>query len=263
MDEKCILKINNVTSFLGNTKVLNNVSLDIKPGTLNGLIGVNGSGKTSLINTINGLIKPTEGSLNIDDLLLDSISDKDIAKLIATVPQNPTNMFGFSCLDVVLMGRNPYISVGGWPSSSDIDIAYKSMKSTGVDQFAKRTLDTLSGGEIQRVFIAKGLAQGTGILLLDEPIANLDISYQIQIMDILLSLIHEQNFTIITSLHDINLASLYCDNLIVIDKGAIVKTGPPIEIIEEDFIQGIFGNRLNVIRNPEDNRSIIIPKSIN
>ena len=172
-------------------------------------------------------------------------------------------MLGFSCLDVVLMGRNPYIPIGGWPNASDIDIAYKSMKSTGVDQFAKRTLDTLSGGEIQRVFIAKGLAQGTGILLLDEPIANLDISYQIQIMDILLSLIHEQKFTIITSLHDINLASLYCDNLIVIDKGAIVKTGPPSGIIEKDFIQSIFGNRLDVIRNPEDNRSIIIPKSIN
>ena len=149
MDEKCILKINHVTSFLGSTKVLDNVSLDIKPGTLNGLIGVNGSGKTSLINTINGLIKPTEGSLDIDDLSLDSIPDKDIAKLIATVPQNPTNMLGFSCLDVVLMGRNPYIPIGGWPNGSDIDIAYQSMKSTGVDQFAKRTLDTLSGGEIQ------------------------------------------------------------------------------------------------------------------
>jgi iron complex transport system ATP-binding protein len=263
MGEINILKIKDITCYLSDTKVLDNISLDIKLGTLNGLIGVNGSGKTSLINTINGLIKPKFGSLEIDNLRLNNHSDKELAKLIATVPQNPTKMLGFSCLDVVLMGRNPYLSTGEWPSKADIEIAFESMKSTGVEQFAKRTLESLSGGEMQRVFIAKGLAQRTKILLLDEPIANLDLSYQIQIMDILYSLIKDQKITIIAALHDINLASLYCNNVIVINKGTIVKNGAPKEIIEQDFIQNVFGDRLNIIQNPTDNRSIIIPKSIN
>jgi len=262
MDNKSVLKITDITCYLDDTKVLDNISLDIKPGTFNGLIGVNGSGKTSLINTINGLIKPAFGSLEIDDFRLNNYSDKDLAKLIATVPQNPTKMFGFSCLDIVLMGRNPYLSTGEWPSNNDIEIANHSMKSTGVEMFSQRTLDSLSGGEMQRVFIAKGLTQGTKILLLDEPIANLDLSYQIQIMDILLSLVKDRKITIIAALHDINLASLYCNNIIVIDKGSIVKNGSSKEIMEQDFIRNIFGDRLSMIRIPIDNRNIIIPKSI-
>ncbi|SVD56479.1 uncharacterized protein METZ01_LOCUS409333, partial [marine metagenome] len=184
-DPEMVLSVNSLTVDLGGSRLLEGVSLFLQKGEVVGLIGPNGSGKTTLINTIAGLIKPVSGSVYIMGHLLNEIRLSERARLISVVPQHIPYTFGFTCFEIVLMGRYPYMKRFQTETDTDRDIALQSMAAMKINRLVDETVDNLSAGERQRVFIARGLTQQPDLLLLDEPTANLDIQFQIEVMTLI------------------------------------------------------------------------------
>jgi iron complex transport system ATP-binding protein len=244
----------NVSSGYGNLEILKNVSFKIEKGDFTGIIGPNGSGKTTLLRTATKLIKPSSGEIFLKGKNLADIPLKELAVVMAVVPQDTVFMFPFKVMDVVLMGRTPYIKRFGFESREDLKIALKALEFADAVHLKDRFIDELSGGERQRVIIAKALAQEPKILFLDEPTTHLDINHQVQIFGLLKKLNKEQGLTIVAILHDLNLASDYCDELILMDNGAIKRKGAPAEILDYKIIEEVYKTVVIVKENPLTSR---------
>ena len=185
--------------------------------------------------------------------------EKEIAKRISSVPQNPTVNFDFSVWDIVMMGRYPHLGRLSIEDERDEEIVSRCMKLTNVQHLANRSITEVSGGELQRILIARALAQEAKILLLDEPTSNLDINYQIEIMDLLRDLALKKGITVICTMHDLNLAARYCEILILLSNGRIRAIGRPEEVITRDSIKETFGIDVLVEENPITNSIYVIP----
>ncbi len=241
--------------------VLRDISFSVRQGEFFVIVGPNGSGKTSLLKAIAGTVYPSEGQVRLMNNSLARYSRKSLARSMAVVPQNPKQDFSFTVLEVVLMGRSPHLGLLGIENKYDIRIAYQAMESTQVAHLAERKMHQLSGGEQQRVFIARALCQEPQIILLDEPTSSLDLAHQVHIMDLLEELKFKHKITIVMVAHDLNLAALYGDRLLLLNKGEIAELGEPHQVLTFKKLEEVFECVLLVDETPLDRlpRISIIP----
>ncbi|MDK0709574.1 ABC transporter ATP-binding protein [Clostridium perfringens] len=240
------LKVVNLDYFIDNKQILKEISLEIKEGQFVGIIGANGSGKSTLLKNIYRLYKPKSGEINIDQENILKMSPKEVAKRLAVLAQESASEFDFKVEDVVKMGRYPYKLVFEDYSKSDINMVDEMLRKVGLENCKNRSFNSLSGGEKQRVLIARALVQNAKFLILDEPTNHLDIGYQLQIME----LIKKLNITTFAAIHDMNIAAMFCDYLIVIKKGEIIAKGKKEEILTKDMIKEVFGVDCYIGKNP-------------
>jgi len=248
-------------SYAGETDVVKGVSLRIDKGEFVGVLGPNGSGKTTLLKIVSGTLRPNRGDVIINGIKLSGMRHKERAKHIAVVPQESLIPFSFSSLEVVLMGRAPYLPLFGFESKEDMSIARKTMEDTDVLQFEKRPVQELSGGEKQRVIVARALAQKPKILLLDEPTTFLDIRHQMDLYRLIKRKNKEDGLTVITVVHDINLASTFCDRIIFLKHGAIIADGTPYDVIKYAKIKEVFDTEVYVGINDLTGMPYYVPYS--
>ena len=230
--------------------VLEDVSFRAERGEFVGVIGPNGSGKTTLLKILYRLLTPQKGEILFELVPMKKMERADIAKRIAVVAQETHLLFPFSVLETVLMGRSPYLGHLMFENEKDLEIARKAMEWTKIARFSERPMDELSGGERKRVFIARALAQEPEVILLDEPTASLDIQHQIDFLDLILTLNRERGLTIIMASHDINIASEFCDRLILLQGGRIYKMGTPEEVVTKKNIETVYGCEVWIDQNP-------------
>lgn len=229
-----MLEVKNISGGYDQKLVVEDVSFQVSKGEMLGILGPNGSGKSTLLKLMSGILTPSSGEVLIEGKLLKSFASKELAKKLAVLPQLHNQAFSHTVRETVALGRYPHQS--GWFStwSSEDEFAIKeAMRLTAVDKYDKHLLELLSGGEQQRVFVAQALAQQAPILLLDEPTNHLDIAHQKQLLDTIKTQAIENDITIISIFHDINLASLYCDRLLLMDQGRIKVIGEPQEVVKK------------------------------
>jgi iron complex transport system ATP-binding protein len=256
-----LLNVDGVECRYGSVKVLEDVSLSVKEGDFVGILGPNGSGKTTLLKSISRTLKPHRGAILLNEADIYSLKSVEVAKQLAVVPQESNIGFSFAALDVVLMGRNPHMTRFQMEGNKDIAIARKAMALTNTWQFAERPINELSGGEKQRVIIARALAQEPKILLLDEPLTHLDISNQLEIMDLVKELCVKEKVIVLAVFHDLNLAARYCTSAIMLKKGKIFSAGGMSEVLTSENIRGVFNVDAIVQRHLVTNSVFVIPLS--
>ncbi len=230
--------------------VLRDLSFLIEKGEFVGVIGPNGSGKSTLLKILSSVLIAQKGEIFYEGVPLKKMNRNDLAKKIAVVPQETHLLFPFKALEIVLMGRAPYLGHLLFERTIDLEIAKKAMEWTETLQFSERSIDELSGGERKRVFIARALAQEPEVILLDEPTSNLDIHHQLDFLELILHLNQERGLTIVMASHDINIASEFCDRLILLQQGRIYKMGPPQEVVIKDNIETVYGCEIWVDQHP-------------
>jgi iron complex transport system ATP-binding protein len=261
MESLVLLNVDGIECRYGSFKVLENVSFSVKGGDFVGILGPNGSGKTTLLKSISRTLKPHKGTilLNKDDIY--SLKNVEVAKQLAVVPQESNIGFSFSALDVVMMGRNPHITRFQMEGTKDLAIVRKAMTVTNTWQFADRPVNELSGGEKQRVIIARALAQEPSILLLDEPLTHLDIINQLEIMDLVKDLCTKEKLVVLVVFHDLNLAARYCTSAMMLKEGKIFAAGGLSEVITSENIKGVFNVNAIVQKHLVSNSVFVIPLS--
>ncbi len=230
--------------------VLWDLSFQIERGEFVGVIGPNGSGKSTLLKILSSLLNPQKGEIFYEGLPLRRMNRSDIAKKIAVVPQETHLLFPFRALEIVLMGRSPHLGNLLFERRSDLEIARKAMEWTETLRFSERPMDELSGGERKRVFIARALAQEPEVILLDEPTSNLDIHHQLDFLELILNLNRERGLTIVMASHDINIASEFCERLILLEQGRIYRMGSPKEVVIRENIERVYGCETWVDQHP-------------
>ncbi len=234
--------------------ILKDISFSVQPGDFLGIIGPNGSGKSTLLKILARLLTAKEGSVSLSGLDLKQYPVRTLAKKIALVPEETSLNFPFTVEELVLMGRSPHLSFLQPLTNKDHLQANECMGKTSIRALASRLVNELSNGERQRVFIAQALAQEPDILLLDEPTAHLDINHQIEIFNVLKNLQEQHGLTIITVTHDLNLAALYCNTLLLLKKGEIFNQGTPAQVITAENIKKVYQARVAVHQNQEINK---------
>jgi len=244
------IDVQNLSHVYGNLPVLNNITFAVNKGDFFIIIGPNGSGKTTLMKVLSGILKPQIGQLEIMGRSIENYARKTLAQTIAYVPQTIPVDFPFTVTEVVLMGRSPYLGMLGLEQEIDLEIAQQAITFTGIEHLAHRKLDQLSGGEQQRVFLARAVCQEPQIMLLDEPTASLDLAHQGKIMDLMEKLKKEKGVTIVMVSHDVNLAALYADRLLLLKEGKIVSFGLPGEVLTYQTLEEAYGCKLLVDESP-------------
>ncbi len=238
--------------------VLKNINLFVQPGKFTGIIGPNGCGKTTLMKNISNQLNILNQKVFINDLDIKKMNTREIAKKIALVNQNNYIEFEFTALEIVLMGRIAHLGRFQKESKKDIDFALECMKKTNTIEFKDKSIRKLSGGELQRVIIARSLCQDTEIILLDEPVSQLDIHHQLEVMTCIKQLCLEENKTIVMVLHDLNLASQFSDIIILMKNGEIFKSGAPNEVVNKYNIEYVYDVKPEIIQNPITKKPFII-----
>ncbi|MEU4924246.1 ABC transporter ATP-binding protein [Streptomyces parvus] len=247
-----------ITVGYGDRTVIDQLDVAIPPGVITTIIGPNGCGKSTLLRTLTRLLKPTGGTVVLDGEDIGTLRTKDVAKKLGLLPQAPVAPEGLTVADLVARGRHPHQSWLRQWSSDDADVVRRALAMTGVADLADRTVDSLSGGQRQRVWISMTLAQGTDLLLLDEPTTYLDLAHAIDVLDLVDDL-HESGCTVVMVLHDLNLATRYSDNLVVMRGGAVLAQGHPRDVITAELLHEAFGLRAKVIDDPVGDRPLIVP----
>lgn len=236
--------------------VIDGVEFVVRAGEILGVIGPNGSGKSSLLKLLAKLIQPQQGSIRLFGADLPALSRESIARQVAYMPQDLIFDFPFSVADMVLMGRYPYRCGGiwsmvGWERPEDLAVAEEAMAMTDVAHLANRIVGTLSAGERQRVLMARALTQQPRVLLLDEPTAHLDLNHQLDASRILRQAHERLRMTVLLVSHDINLASQYCDRILVMKAGRLVCLGTPHEVVSVSILSDVYGCRVLVDAHPD------------
>ena len=240
------------------TPVVSEVSLQVVPGELRGLIGPNGCGKSSLIKALSRVMALHSGQIKLNGRDIHAFSRSQLAKLVGVVPQNPLMPETFTVAEVVLLGRTPHLGLLGHESAHDLKTVSWAMERTGISSLASRKMGELSGGERQRVTIARVLAQEPNAILLDEPTANLDINHQKAILDLIKGLCKERNLAVLIALHDLNLATQYCDKLVMLKNGHLFTEGTPRQVITTANIQAVYGTNSLVYPHPENTLPVVL-----
>jgi len=253
------LNVIDLKSGYSNNLVLKDISFSVKKGEFIGIIGPNGAGKTTLLKTLSHIIKPLSGKVLLKGKDIHLLSSLLLARQCAMVGQDLLSLFSFTVEEIVLMGRNPYLGLFKQERKEDVEIVNMALKRTDMSMLKDRPIDELSAGERQRALIAKALVQQPQLLLLDEPTAHLDIGYQTDILDLIRLLNRDSELTVICVLHDLNLASQYCDKLLLLDKGKIAGFGPPAEILQYDILERTFNARCLVDKDILGGKPIVIP----
>lgn len=233
------LSIKNLAFTYTDLPILKNICMNLNKSEILGIVGPNGSGKSTLIRCIDRILKPHQGSILLDGTETKNMSQMEIAKSLGYVPQNTPRTFPVTVFDTVLMGRRPHL---GWNSGEkDREKVVEALERLGIEDLALRDANEISGGEQQRVLIARALAQEAGIFLLDEPTSNLDIRNQLEVMEIMRNLVKEKELSAIIAIHDLNLASKYADRVVMMNKGEIFTAGDPASVFTPQNIAQVYG----------------------
>ncbi len=240
----------------GGRRILNDVDVDVPRGEVVGIVGPNGAGKSTLLSCIFRHTEYTLGEITIDGRELRSVPRKELARMIAAVPQDTQIAFDLTVEDIVAAGRIPHAGALGLSQRSDRDVIDRSLRRVNVEHLRYRSAATLSGGERQRAFLGRALAQEAPILILDEPTNHLDLANQEQLLD----LIRDHSGTTLVAVHDLNLALEYCDTIVVMAGGSVVITGPPDQVVTPKLLHDVFGVRCHIVSHPESGHPHIITK---
>jgi len=238
---------------------LRDISVSVAPGSLTGLLGPNGCGKTTLLKLLSGVLKPELGSVRLGEREVRLLSARTIAQQIAVVPQETHPALEFTVLEMVLMGRHPPLGAFQLEGPNDLAIAREALLATGTAHLAGRSYMTLSGGEKQRVVIASALAQKPSVLLLDEPTASLDLGYQLEIASLLKQLNRERGVTMVLATHDLNLAAALCDTLVLVREGRVLMQGPTNDVLTSATVQQLYGVIADVTFHERAGHMTVIP----
>jgi iron complex transport system ATP-binding protein len=240
------VNVEDVSFSMQEKKIISDIYLQVRPGEFVGIIGPNGSGKSTLLKNIYRVNKPDCGKISLDNENIFKLSAKETSRKMAVVSQESSSSFDFSVREIVLMGRAPHKKMMESDTVEDGQIAEEALQQVGMSAFADRSMTTLSGGEKQRVMVARALAQQAKILVLDEPTNHLDIHHQLQLMD----LVKRLNITVITALHDLNIASSYCDRIYIMKDGVNAASGTPEEVLTEETLEKVFRVNTSIIKHP-------------
>ncbi|MCG4580728.1 ABC transporter ATP-binding protein [Clostridium cochlearium] len=253
--------LNNLNFAYNEKHILKNINISFKKNKFYSILGPNGSGKTTLLKNILKALPTTDKTIYIDAFDINNYKNKDLAKKMSSVPQNTNLEFDFTSFDVVLMGRSPHLKRFERETNKDYEIVREAMEITNTWHLKDKYINQLSGGERQKVIIARALAQESSIILLDEPISNLDIQNQIEIMDTLKFL--NRDVTIISVLHDLNLAAQYSDYILLLKNGEIFSKGTPEKVLSVNNLKYVYDVNTYIIKNPVTGKPHIIPISKN
>lgn len=254
-----IIELQDVVFAYADRGVLDHLSLQLDPGERVAVIGANGAGKTTLLKVMGGLLRVNAGSVRIDGIDVVDIPRRQLARLVATVPQELVIPFSFTVREMVELGRTAYVGRLGGFDAADRCAVDHAMHVTDSTCLASRVVNELSGGERQRVLVAMALAQQPRILLLDEPTQRLDLTRQAEILDLIRDVSAERDLTVLAAIHDLNLAALYFNRLIVLSRGAIVADGTPGEVMKAEVLEPAYTGRLRFVPVGESATPIVLP----
>ncbi len=258
-----MLSIEKLSVSYGTRRVLHSISLEVTPREVLAIIGPNGAGKTTLVRAVSGVIPVQAGAIRIDDLTgrhdLLSLSSMQRARSLAVVPQAASMPPAFTVWETVLMGRTPHLNFLGQVSAKDEGIARLALQKVDALSLSERRVGELSGGEQQRVLMARALAQSTPILLLDEPTSNLDLHYQVGFMETVRTLASQDNLAVLVALHDLNLAARYADHVALLVDGEIIAAGTPQQVLTPELISAAYHLPVQVIQHPFADVPLVLP----
>ena len=255
------LNMQNITLGYGRKLVVEDITFKAEPSEMIGLVGPNGCGKSTIIRALSRIISPYSGRILLNGNDISQIPRRELACLIGVVPQVPLLPSTFTAFEIVLKGRNPHLGLFQYEGHKDLTIAWEAMEKTSTQHIAQRRIGELSGGEIQCIVIARVLTQETSAILLDEPTANLDISRQIEVLDLIKSLCRKDGLTVVVALHDLNLAAQYCERLVLINNGRIHAEGKPGEVINANNIMQVYGAGSYIYTHPLSGLPAVLPNA--
>lgn len=253
------LRADGVRLGYGDRVVVDGLDLDVVAGTVTAVIGPNGCGKSTLLRALGRLLKPSGGQVLLDGRRIDRMPTRDVATVLGVLPQSPSAPEGLSVADLVARGRHPHQAWYRQWSRDDEDAVHQALEWTGMLDLAERHVDELSGGQRQRAWISMALAQGTDLLLLDEPTTFLDLAHQVDVLELVRRLHREAGRTVVMVLHDLNLAARYADRLVAMRDGRVVASGAPHEVITEELLYEVFGLDARVIADPVAGTPLVVP----
>ncbi len=254
-----MLNIQKVSVAYGSRRVLHDVSLDVQAGEVLALIGPNGSGKSTLIRAVSGVVPIQSGNVEVDGKALSRLSTMERARYLSVVPQARNMPPAFSVYESILLGRTPYLGWLGRAGEHDHERVRYALQRTQMEALADRMVGELSGGEQQRVLLARALAQDTPVMLLDEPTTHLDLQHRESLVHLVRELAKSKNLAVLTVLHDLNMASLYADRVSLLVDGKIEGTGAPAEVLTEETLSRVYHVTVHVIPHPEYGNPLILP----
>jgi iron complex transport system ATP-binding protein len=250
------LSVKELSFGYGSTSTLEDITMEVDEGKIVSLVGPNGAGKSTLIKCIDRILKPRKGTVFLDGKQAAMLTSKDFSKMMGYVPQSTHEVFPYTVFDVVLMGRRPHI---GWRvNANDVKIVAKTPKFLGVEDFASRYFDELSGGEKQKIAMARAIVQEPEFLLLDEPTSNLDIRHQLEVMNIVKKLVLQRRISAVMAMHDLNLASRFSDIVVMLKDRGIYTMGDPVSVLTPENIEKVYGVKSEV-KNGHMDRPYIMP----
>ncbi|PPI83530.1 cobalamin/Fe(3+)-siderophore ABC transporter ATP-binding protein [Marinobacter maroccanus] len=253
------LIVENLSAGYGDRTILDGLDLAIVPGRITSIVGANACGKSTLLRTMSRLLAPSRGQVLLDGKSVHQCPTRELARTLGLLPQSPVTPEGITVADLVSRGRHPHHGLMSRWSPRDDEAVANALEVTKTADLADREVDELSGGQRQRVWIAMALAQETDVLLLDEPTTFLDVSHQVEVLDLLTDLNHRRSITIIMVLHDLNLAARYSDHLVAMAKGRLYAHGQPEDVLNEETILSVFGLRSQVVRDPISGSPMMLP----
>ncbi|MFA9397902.1 MAG: ABC transporter ATP-binding protein [Clostridiaceae bacterium] len=253
-----MISANNLFFSYGSNIILNNMNFSIKKGTICGILGQNGTGKTTLIKCLNGILKPQNGEVLINNIPISKMSCREIARNISTVPQQTNLVFQYSVLNLVLMGKMANLNFLNTPNKDDEKQVIKILEELNIQHLKYKVFNDLSGGERQLVLIARAIFQNTPIILLDEPTSHLDYKNQVYIMNVIKKIVKNKNITCVVNLHDPNIALNYCDHIIMIKNNKITNNGKTSDIISKLNLSNLYDMEISLCKT-EEGRKVVVP----
>lgn len=258
--EAPVLRVRNLFFSYGATPVLRGVDLEVGEGEMVGLVGPNGSGKSTLLKLASRVLTAADGSILLGGQDVRALSPREMARQVAVVAQTPVLPESFTVLEMVLLGRTPHLGLLQNEGPRDLASALRALEMTGSRELAERRLGELSGGEQQRVVVARALAQETPLLLLDEPTAHLDVGYQTALLDTVRGLLRKSAgrlLAVLAAIHDLTLAAQYCDRLVLLHEGRVVAQGPPERVLTPELISQVYATEVAVVKHPRGGPAVL------
>lgn len=260
MTGESALRIENLSVGYRDAVVIDSLDLAIPPGKMTAIVGANACGKSTLLRSMSRLLAPRSGQVLLDGKAVHKLPAKELARRLGLLPQSPIAPEGITVSDLVGRGRHPHQRLLTRWSAADDEAVAEALEATDTVDLADRPMDELSGGQRQRVWIAMALAQRTDLLLLDEPTTFLDVSHQIDVLDLLTDLNHSRGTTIVLVLHDLNLAARYADHLVALGSGRLYAAGDPREVLTREMVRDVFGLTCEVITDPISGKPMMLPR---